>query len=90
MCAFAGLALLLFAEIWLLALAPLAVQGRAVGTCRQLWRALMGLVTVVALLMLVAQLAYTSDVPALEAVLRFLGLTKVRSTAGFAQVRSCW
>lgn len=69
-------------------LAPLAVQGRAIGASRQLWRGLVGLVSVVALLMIAAQVAYTSHVPALESVLRFLGLTKVRSRAGLAQVRA--
>lgn len=78
----------MFAEAWLLVLAPLAVQGRAIGASRQLWRGLVGLVSVVALLMIAAQVAYTSHVPALESVLRFLGLTKVRSRAGLAQVRA--
>lgn len=38
----AGLAILIFAEVWSILLAPLASRARAIGTSKQLWRGLTG------------------------------------------------
>ncbi|KAL6770350.1 hypothetical protein ACKKBG_A34605 [Auxenochlorella protothecoides x Auxenochlorella symbiontica] len=80
-----GLAILIFAEVWSVLLAPLASRARAIGTSKQLWRGLTGLTWVIALLTLASQLAYTTNVPALETVLRLLGLTRVTGARGLFQ-----
>lgn len=51
---------------------------------------LAGLTWVIALLTLASQLAYTTNVPALETVLRLLGLTRVTGARGLFQVPLCW